>query len=396
MTPPSPDTLHAVRRHVERNHDRALDRITRLVNHDTPSFDPNATQDAITMILAWCETQEASLETIDAGGKHADHLIARWPAVHEPRSQLLILTHVDTVWPADETTRRPFRRDGDRATGPGIFDMKTGIVQSLEAIDAIRAVQRLEDTTLTLLVTTDEEVGSPTSRALIEREAATADVVFVTEPSSDGALKTARKGVGMYRVHAHGRAAHAGLEPQAGRSAILEIARQIPLIDALNDPAVGTTVTVGMIAGGSARNVVAERCHVDVDVRTATAEESRRVHEALHSLNALGEDVTLTVEGSTNRPVMERTAVTADLVARAQAIAGHLGEPVGETAVGGGSDGNFTAALGRPTLDGLGAVGGGAHAQHEWIDVPRSLIQRTSLLAGLLIDLSTTPLPRGA
>jgi len=396
MTPPSIPTMHALRRHVERNHERATQRLRHLVDHDTPSFDPDATSGAITLLLEWCEAQGATVDTIDAGGAHADHLRARWPATHEPRNHLLILTHVDTVWPGDETTRRPFQHDGDRATGPGIFDMKTGIIQSLEAIDAVLALQPLEHTTLTLLVTTDEEVGSPTSRDLIEREASTADVVLVTEPSSDAALKSSRKGVGMYRVSAHGRSAHAGLEPQAGRSAILEIARQIPLIDALNDYAVGTTVTVGMIAGGSARNVVAERCHVDVDVRTMTPEETRRVHEALLNLRAMGEDVTLDVEGGTNRPVMERTEVTAQLYARAQAIADHLDEPLSETAVGGGSDGNFTAALGRPTLDGLGAVGGGAHALHEWIDVRRSLIQRTSLLAGLLLDLSATPLQESA
>ncbi len=390
MPGPTPTSIESIADHVRAHHARAVERLERLVNHDTPSMDARANREAIAMISRWCKAHGATVEVVDAGAAHADHLIARWPARAVDGDQILILNHVDTVWPGDETQRRPFHRNGDRATGPGIFDMKCGIIQSIEAIDAARSVDPLERTSITLIVTSDEEVGSPTSRSLIEREALKSALVLVAEPSSDGALKTARKSVGMYEITAEGRAAHAGLEPEAGRSAILEMARQIPIIDALNDSAVGTTVTLGVIAGGSARNVVAERCTIHVDVRAALPEEAHRVHEALTNLQPIGEGINLHCAGGTNRPVMERTSSTAHVFARAKAIAEDLGEPLQETVVGGGSDGNFTAALGRPTLDGLGAVGGGAHAVHEWIDLPRSLLQRTSLLAGLLVDHART------
>lgn len=393
--PSDPDApaVETLRHHVITHHPRALERLAHLVNHDTPSLDAAANDAAFRTLATWCEEHGASTERLSATAPHANHLAARWHARGEARVHILILTHVDTVWPIDETTRRPFAIENDHATGPGIFDMKAGIIQSLEAIDAFRSTRESDDADVTLLITSDEEVGSPTSRSHIEREARDASVVLVPEPSKEGALKTARKGVGMYRVQAMGRSAHAGLEPERGRSAILEMARHISTIDALNDPTCGTTVTVGMISGGSARNVVAERCHVDVDVRTKTIEESARVHDALMSLHAIDPDVTLSIEGGTNRPPMVRTASTSRLYERAAALARLLDEPVAETMVGGGSDGNFTAALDRPTLDGLGAVGAGAHAQHERIDVQRSLIVRTTLLAGLLADLTLNGTP---
>lgn len=291
---------------------------------------------------------------------------------------VLLLCHIDTVWPAGTTDRWPFTVAEGRATGPGAFDMKAGLVQSLYALSLL-ADQRA----VTLLVTSDEETGSPSSRALIEDEARRARAVLVPEPSAAGALKISRKGVSQYRVRVDGRAAHAGLEPERGVNALVELARLILVIANAADDRGGTTVTPTVARAGSSSNTVPASAEVDVDVRAWTADEQDRVHRSLTGLTPTAAEARLRISGGVNRPPLE-AANSAVLFGLARACAEELGlPPLREAAVGGGSDGNFTAALGVPTLDGLGAVGGNAHAEGEWVEVAR-MPERAALLNLLL------------
>jgi glutamate carboxypeptidase len=281
------------------------------------------------------------------------------------------------VWPAGTTAHWPFAVDGDRATGPGVFDMKAGLLQGLHAM-ASCGVPGVD-----LLVTSDEEIGSPSSRALIEREAGRSRAVLVLEPSVEGAPKTARKGVSMYRLLVHGRASHAGLEPEAGVNALVELAAQVGVLTGLADPGCGTTVTPTVASAGTTANTVPAAAQVALDVRAWTAAEQQRVDAALRSLRPTVPGAVLELLGGVNRPPME-AAASAELMGLASRCAADLGLPLpAGRAVGGGSDGNFTAGLGVPTLDGLGAVGDGAHALGEWVSVA-ALAGRTALVASLV------------
>lgn len=351
-----------------------------LVNRDTPSGDKERLDAAMAVVERTAVGFGARVER-DPQAAAGDHLVARWGASADG-PHALVLAHLDTVWPAGEAAKRPFREADGRLTGPGVFDMKAGVVQALHAIRAF-AEGAAEGTAVTLVVSSDEETGSRTSRALIERLAREADVVFVVEPASGTALKTARKGVGMYRVEVEGVAAHAGLDPEKGRSAVLELAHQVVALHALTDLEAGTTVNVGTIEGGSARNVVPARASATVDLRVVTDAAAKELDAALRALTPRTPGTSVTVTGGINRPPMERTEATAAWYARAAAIAEALGDELGERLVGGGSDGNFTAALGVPTLDGLGAVGGGAHALDEHV-LRAAMPVRAALLAGLL------------
>ncbi|MHB8295374.1 MAG: M20 family metallopeptidase [Acidimicrobiales bacterium] len=295
--------------------------------------------------------------------------------------KVVLLAHMDTVWPEGTLARWPFEVTGDRATGPGIFDMKAGLVQ------AIFALSLVEDRTgVVLLVTPDEEVGSPASRAWIEEEAAGADAVLVLEPSSAGALKTGRKGTGEYRVAVSGRAAHAGLEPEKGTNALVELAHQVLAVEGVARPAVGTTAVPTLATAGSRSNVVPASASLTIDVRVASEAEGRRVDAAMRALRPVVAGTTLEVSGGMNRPPMEPSSCLA-LFDRAAAVAAALGmAPLESVTVGGGSDGNFTAAMGVPTLDGLGAVGDGAHAEGEHVLVS-AMPERAALVAGLIEDL---------
>jgi glutamate carboxypeptidase len=299
----------------------------------------------------------------------------------------VVLCHYDTVWSTGTLTRIPFAVDAEGiARGPGCFDMKGGLVLLYFALAALQARSLAPRRPLTILFTSDEEVGSPTSRPLIEAAARTAGVALVLEsPLPGGTLKTARKGTGDYLVHIGGRAAHAGVEPQKGISAISELAHQIGVIHALNDYAVGTTLNVGVVRGGTRPNVVAAEAEALVDVRVETLAEAARIDAALRGLTPALAGATLTIEGGLNRPPMERSAAMGDLFGQARAIGTAMGVHLAEGSTGGGSDGNFTAALGVPTLDGLGPEGDGAHAAHEQV-LTESLPRRTALLAGLLRD----------
>ena len=322
----------------------------------------------------------AAVERLPSGTT-GDHLRA---AFGSGAGQILLLGHIDTVWPVGQIERMPIRRDGNRLYGPGVFDMKAGVAIGMLAASAVSGGQERLRRRVVLLLTADEERGSGSSRALVEAEARRSDAVCVLEPAlPGGALKTRRKGAGEFELAVRGVAAHAGLEPDKGASAISELAGQIGALDALADPARGVTVNVGVVAGGSRPNVVAEYARAAVDVRVPTAADARRVETALRQLRPRDRRTSLTLGGDFSRPPLERTAGVARLYGMACDVARALGRDLAEGAAGGGSDGNFTAALGVPTLDGLGAVGDGAHALHEHVEVDQ-MPWRAALVAGLL------------
>lgn len=304
--------------------------------------------------------------------------------------RVLLLAHHDTVWPIGSLASHPISRSESALAGPGSFDMVVGLIQAVHAIAAL-ADEGGPDAVagITLLVTGDEEIGSPTSRALLEEEARGCSAVLVLEPAGPGGtLKTARKGVSLYEVAALGRAAHAGLEPENGVNATIEIAAQIPAIVALADAARGTTVTPTRLSADTTVNTVPARASVSIDVRATSEEEQLRVDRALRSLTPTLSGARLEVTGGINRPVMER-ATSSHLFARAMAVAPLAGiERLTAVAVGGASDGNFTAGIGVPTLDGLGAVGGGAHADDEHALIEH-IPHRTALVALLMRDVLT-------
>ena len=310
-----------------------------------------------------------------------DHLRA---VFGEGAGQVLLLGHFDTVWPVGQLERMPLRRDGNRLYGPGVFDMKAGIAVGMLAVSALAELDCRLRRRVAMLWTADEERGSESSRALVEDEARRSDAVLVLEPAlPGGGVKTGRKGAGEFELLVRGVAAHAGLEPEKGASAISELAAQIAALDALNDPDRGVTVNVGVAEGGSRPNVVAERARAVVDVRVATAGDAERIQAAVGALRPRRRGTSLTVRGGFSRPPLERTDAVARLYGLAREVARQLGGELGEGAVGGGSDGNLTAAAGAPTLDGLGAEGGGAHALHEHVEVDR-LPRRAALVAGLI------------
>lgn len=308
-------------------------------------------------------------ELIEAPGAGAQ-VLARFESGDADAPPLFIVGHLDTVHPLGSLERRPWRVEGQRAYGPGVYDMKGPLALLVEVLGALRRDGAKPARPVNLLVTCDEETGSASSRPLIEETARGAYAALVPEPPlPDGGAKTSRKGVGIYTVRAHGRAAHAGVEPERGANAIVELARQIPIITDLADPAAGTTVNVGTIHGGTGSNVVPERADAEIDVRFPEPVEGRRVHRALASLRPHDERVRLEVEGGVNRPPLVRDDGIVALYRRVAELAGELGLPLPEGGTGGGSDGCFTAAIGVPTLDGMGLPGGGAHTDDEYIRV---------------------------
>ncbi len=305
----------------------------------------------------------------------------------DPSAAVLLLCHLDTVW---EVGAFPggLRREGRRMSGPGVFDMKGGVVVGLAAMAAV-AEHGKAPGRLTLLCTGDEEVGSGASRQTIEEAARESSAVLVLEPPAEGALKVGRKGVGTYRLRMHGRAAHAGLEPELGVNAVAELARLVDGVADLADPRLGTTVTPTVFRGGGRVNVVPELAELEVDVRFATSAEATRVDRGLRLLKPRNPDATLELGGGPNRPPLE-TSAAAGLFAIAREVGSWLGSPpIQGVTVGGGSDGNFTAALGVRTLDGLGVVGGSAHAPGEWADLG-SLPERAALVAGCVWQLGAS------
>jgi glutamate carboxypeptidase len=311
-----------------------------------------------------------------------DQLRAEWAGRTD--QQVLILGHFDTVWDVGQLAAMPIRTEDGRLCGPGVFDMKAGISMGLQAMRALHATGRMPASRVVMLLTTDEETGSRLSRALIESEAQRSVAVLVLEPSlPGGALKTSRKGCGDYELIVRGKAAHAGIDPLKGASAIRELARQILRIETLQDLERGVTLNVGVIAGGTRPNVVPDLARAIIDARVPTMADAEAVDRALHALVAELPGVSLELTGRIDRPPLERSDAVVRLYQTARQIAAELGHPLGEGSTGGGSDGNFTAALGIPTLDGLGAIGDGAHALHEHVSVA-DLPWRAALIAGII------------
>jgi glutamate carboxypeptidase len=315
-----------------------------------------------------------------------DILEARFypPAARRSSKPVLLLGHLDTVWPLGTLARMPWRIHNGRIWGPGVLDMKAGVAMALTALDILRGNGLLTRPVVLLLVS-DEETGSHASRALTEKIARRCESVFVLEPAQglEGAYKTARKGIANYRVHITGVAAHSGVNFQQGHSAIVELARQVAVIEGCTNLKRGITVNVGTIQGGTRSNVVAAEAWVEIDVRFPRAGDFPALDRKLRNLRVKNKHCVLKVEGGINRPPMERTKGTAALYQQAAAAAAAMGLDLKEAATGGGSDGNFTSALGIPTLDGMGAVGEGAHALHESI-VLKQLAPRTALLAAMI------------
>ena len=353
-----------------------LDSLGALVEVESPSTDPEACRRCADVLAdLGAERLGVQAERLEAGVSPA----LRWRFGGPTR--ILLVGHLDTVWPLGTLDEIPFRVEDGRATGPGVFDMKAGLVQ---AFLALQSLDRLDG--VTLLVTSDEEIGSPGSRALIEAEATGAAAALVLEPSADGALKSARKGVSLYTLHVRGRAAHAGLEPERGVNALVELANQVPRIAALSAIDLGTTVTPTVAAAGTTTNTVPDAARVHVDARAASVAEQERVDGAMRALQPVLAGAELSVDGGPNRPPLPEES-SAALVAAAERLAPSVGiGGLRAVAVGGGSDGNFTAGVGTPTLDGLGAVGAGAHARDEWVDVA-AMAPRAALVAALIREL---------
>jgi glutamate carboxypeptidase len=357
--------------------------IRQLVEQESPSFNKPAV-DSLARSLAGRLQRMGARVRLHPVKEFGNHLQADFAA--DSRAEpVLLLGHMDTVWDVGTLKQMPVREKNGRLFGPGVYDMKTGIAQMIFAVDALREIRGALPRPVTILLVSDEEVKSATSRAILEKLAKQSAAVFVLEPSAGmkGALKTARKGVGEYKVKVTGCASHAGLDPQNGHSAIIELVRQIERIVAFNDAKRGITVNPGIIRGGTRTNVVAAEAEVEVDARIARLPDAPRLDRKFRALRPFDRVCRLQISGGINRPPLERTPAVVALFRKAQAAARELGFEIGEASVGGGSDGNFTAALGIPTLDGLGAVGEGAHAANESIlisEIPR----RAALLAALI------------
>jgi glutamate carboxypeptidase len=344
-----------------------------------------AAADRCRRIIA-AEWRKRSVRVERLAQKHrGDHLrITWWPEKSRPAGQLLVLGHYDTVYASGTLAKMPFRIAAGRAYGPGTFDMKAGIVQALFALDALQRVAASQRKRVIFLWTSDEEIGSESSRKIIETEARRSDAVFVLEPSFGprGLLKTARKGVGEAEIIVHGRASHAGLAPQEGINAIHELARQITRLQEWNDLRRGVTINAGLIEGGTRTNVIPDRARAVLDLRALRIADMQRLERHLHALRPTLPGARLEIRGGFNRAPLERK-MSAALFARAKSLAAQMNLSVDECTVGGGSDGNLTAACGIPTLDGLGAVGDGAHSSHEHI-LLKTMPARAALLAALI------------
>ncbi|HEX8399501.1 MAG TPA: M20 family metallopeptidase [Pyrinomonadaceae bacterium] len=362
-----------------------LNLIRRMVEIESPSYDAEGSRAVVELLVA--ETEKIpcvdSIERIPVEG-YGEHLIIR-AFSRENKKPALLLGHTDTVYPRGSLRERPWREENGKIFAPGIFDMKSGAALMIETLRAFSDLNLKPSHPITILLSCDEEVGSETGRAVVEREAEKAAFCLVCEPSANGAVKTGRKGTGYYLLKAHGVASHAGLDPEKGASAILELARQTLKIHELNNPENGTTANVTTITGGTTSNVIPAAAECEIDVRFTSLAEAERIEREIKNLKPFDSCVRLEVEGAINRPPMERTEKTVRLFEKAREIAASFDYKLKETQVGGASDGNFVSALGVPVLDGLGVAGDGAHAVHEHIiaaDVPK----RAALIAALLLE----------
>jgi len=360
--------------------------LRRCVTAESPSLDKAAADRCCSVIANEWRKRGVRVERIPQ--KHrGDHLRVIFASEKSrPTAQLLVLGHYDTVYSIGTLKAMPFRISGGKARGPGVFDMKAGIVQALFALHALQQLSVSLPKRIVFLWTSDEEIGSESSRELIETEARRSDVVFVLEPSFGprGLLKTARKGVGQAEFIVQGRASHAGLAPEEGINAIHELAAQLTRIEKWNDARCGVSINADIIEGGTRTNVIAERARAILDLRALRNSDIRGIERRLHALRPVHKGAKLKITGGFDRPPLERK-VSAALFARAKSFAKQMNLSLGECTAGGGSDGNFTGALGVPTLDGLGAVGDGAHSDHEYVLI-NTMPARAALLAALLAN----------
>ena len=387
MSQISREKLSALREHFVARQHELLALTCALVEAESPSGDKEGSS-AVVSILASAAASISSINSIEriSSEDFGEHILMRAFGDSQGRP-IMILGHTDTVHPRGAIKERPWHTEANRIYGPGIFDMKANCALALEVLRACDALQAQPASPVTILLTCDEESGSPSGRNLVEAEAKKSRAVLVIEPSaSGGRAKTARKGTGMFTIEVKGRAAHAGLDPEKGVSAVLELARQTIRLHELNDPATGTTVTVNVVAGGTHSNVIPEHARAEIDLRFTSAEAGARTERRIMILQPFDSRAEVSISGGINRPPLERTAAVDVLYHQARTIASLLNLELGETIVGGASDGNFAAALGVPVLDGLGIQGDGAHAAHEHIivdDIPF----RGALLAGLIATL---------
>src|SRR5713101_7894798 len=357
--------------------------LRQFVNAESPGLEKAAADHCCGIIAEEWWKSDARVERMEQKNR-GDHLRVIYAPESQPVGQLTVLGHYDTVYSTGALAKMPFRISGGKAYGPGTFDMKAGIVQALFALQALQQTKIPLGKRIVFLWTSDEEIGSEASRKLFEKEAHHSDAVFVLEPSFGprGLLKTARKGVGQAELVVHGRASHAGLAPQEGINAIHELARQLGRIEKWNDLRRGLTINAGTIEGGTRTNVIPERSRAVLDLRALRIPDMRDLEVRLHDLRALETGARLEITGGFDRPPLEHK-MSESLFARAQLLAKEMNLTLGECTVGGGSDGNFTSALGIPTLDGLGAVGDGAHSAREHILI-NTMPARAALLAALL------------
>jgi len=384
VSSPQSEEAERVLQAVRRREPQLIKRMGELVAVESPSNSKAGVDQAQSLFAAWAAA---------AGGKvrryrhkdFGDSVSVTFRPKQSREPAIMLLGHLDTVWELGTLARMPWRVTRDRISGPGVLDMKAGVVMALTAIESLSELGLLKRP-VTVLLHGDEEVGSPASRSLTEELARKVESVYVLEPAQgeSGAYKTARKAVGLYRLSVTGKAAHSGVDFEQGQSAILELARQIQVLQEHTDLARGITVNPGVIGGGTGSNVIAAEAWMEIDVRVARMRDVAKVDRSLRAMKPVNKACKVTVSGGMNRPPMERTPGTVSLFRRAQQMAELLRIPLDEAATGGGSDGNFTSALGIPTLDGMGAVGAGAHAAHEHI-VRKHLVPRTALLAAMLL-----------
>jgi glutamate carboxypeptidase len=360
-----------------------------LVEVESPSGDADGSRAVVDLLVEAAQRVACvdSIERVDVP-RFGQHLVMKAFQQQSDAGQILIVGHTDTVHSRGSLAQRPWRRDGDRAYGPGVFDMKANCALVIEVLRTLSELDLKPQFGVTVVLTCDEEVGSASGWPLIERVAKEQNTrcAFVLEPpASGGRVKTGRKGTGIYAIKVEGKAAHAGLEPEKGASAILELARQTERLHSLNSSGSGITLNVGVVRGGTRSNVVAEQAEGEIDVRFATEAESREIDRILSTLEPVDERTKVFVSGGINRPPLERTPAVVELFEKAHSIAAFLDFELGEAQVGGASDGNFVAALGIPVLDGLGISGDGAHAVHEHIEV-NDIARRGTLITGLLLS----------
>lgn len=367
--------------YLERNKQSIIKVLQEVVELESPSKDKQSVDKLVNYLVQLNSAPDVKTEILPQQ-EVGDCLRIEWGS---GKDQILILCHIDTVWPVGEIKKRPVRIEDNKMYGPGIYDMKGGTVQAFFALRAIRELGIKTDNKIVFLCNTDEEIGSEHSRAYIEKEAQRSKCVLVPEPTvgPDGAVKMWRKGWAKYDLAITGKPAHAGTDHEKGINAVHELAHQILKLEAMTDYKVGTTVNVGVAKGGYLRNVVPEFASAEIDVRMKVKEEALKIEKEILGLIPVLKGTVLNVSGKINRPPLEPTQANQALYAQAQALAREIGFELKASGVGGVSDGNITSDLGIPTLDGIGAVGDGAHALHEHVDID-TLVPRTALMAKLL------------